>query len=81
VNRSDLMDNEQVQQWIQEWQDELKPDGLFEDRKQVLICQAILEEQRQVLLLINKSRQRVDEAIVRKFLHRIDLEEERLRLD
>jgi monovalent cation/hydrogen antiporter len=81
VNHVELMDNIHVQQWIKEWQSELNPNGLFADYRHVMICQGILEEQRQVLLQINKSRQRVDEAIVRKFLHQIDLEEERLRLE
>lgn len=46
-----------------------------------IIYRGILEKQRQFLLSKNKSNERIDEEIVRKFLHQIDLEEERLKLD
>ncbi len=40
---------------------------------------AILEQQRQWLLLQNQSDQNYDEEIIRKHLHRIDIEEEKMR--
>ncbi|MFT3795886.1 Na+/H+ antiporter [Flavobacterium sp.] len=40
----------------------------------------ILDEQRKWLIAENKSQQLLDEAIIRKHLHRIDMEEERLKL-
>lgn len=39
----------------------------------------ILEQQRQWLLNRNKTDDRIDEEVIRKFLHQIDLEEEKIR--
>ncbi|BAV05957.1 sodium/proton antiporter, CPA1 family [Filimonas lacunae] len=39
----------------------------------------VLDRQRQLLLNMNRQEQRVDEEVVRKFLHYIDLEEEKLK--
>lgn len=40
---------------------------------------AILEEQRKWLLDRNRTDSTIDEEVVRKFLHQIDLEEEKIR--
>lgn len=40
---------------------------------------AILEQQRQWLLRKNKTDDKIDEELIRKFLHQIDLEEEKLK--
>lgn len=45
------------------------------------VYQEILEKQRQLLIEKNRSVQRIDEEIIRKFLHQIDLEEEKLKLN
>lgn len=42
---------------------------------------AVLNRQRQHLIQKNKNEQRIDEEIIRKFLHKIDLEEEKLNAD
>ena len=39
----------------------------------------ILEQQRQWLLSRNKSDDKIDEEVIRKFLHQIDLDEEKIR--
>ncbi|NIG55942.1 Na+/H+ antiporter [Chitinophaga sp. Cy-1792] len=44
------------------------------------IYSQILERQRQLLLRKNNSEERIDEEIVREYLHRIDLEEEKMKL-
>lgn len=41
----------------------------------------ILEKQRQLLIQMNNKEKHIDEEIIRKFLHQIDLEEERLKLE
>jgi Na+/H+ antiporter len=43
-----------------------------------LVYLRILEQQRQLLLEKNKKEARIDEEIIRRFLHRIDLEEEKI---
>jgi monovalent cation/hydrogen antiporter len=39
----------------------------------------ILEKQRKTLLSLNNKEQRIDEEVVRRFMHQIDLEEEKLK--
>ncbi len=41
----------------------------------------VLEQQRQLLLKKNREEERLDEEVVRRFLHQIDLEEERLQME
>ncbi len=41
----------------------------------------ILEKQRHLLLQLNKKEKHIDQDIIRKFLHQIDLEEERLKVE
>lgn len=41
----------------------------------------ILEQQRLYLYRLNKEREDIDENIIRRFIHRIDLEEERIKSD
>ena len=45
-----------------------------------MICLEVLEVQRQMLLQKNKKDPHLDEDLLRKHLHLIDVEEERLRL-
>jgi len=45
------------------------------------VYKEILELQRGLLLRWNRREQRIDEEIIRKFLHRIDWEEEKIKLD
>lgn len=45
------------------------------------IYKTILERHRHLLLEKNKNMQRIDEEIIRKYLHHIDLEEEKINLD
>jgi CPA1 family monovalent cation:H+ antiporter len=62
------------------WQAHIHGDeeaGIPEGTKTIYL--RILEEQRQLLLEKNRKEQRIDEEIIRKFLHLVDLEEEKLR--
>lgn len=45
------------------------------------IYRDVLEKQRQLLIQTNRNEQRIDEEIVRRYLHKIDLEEEKLKLN
>ncbi|MBO9701734.1 MAG: Na+/H+ antiporter [Sporocytophaga sp.] len=42
---------------------------------------SILDKQRYLLIQMNKKEKHIDEEIIRKFLHQIDLEEEKLKLE
>lgn len=65
-----------------QWRNELQSDEPATVPEQVKIAyQNVLDHQRQHLLDKNKNNERIDEEIIRKFLHRIDLEEEKLKLD
>ncbi|MET6998347.1 Na+/H+ antiporter [Chitinophaga defluvii] len=70
-----------LQKLASQWQGQLEADELVIVSENVkLIYKDILEKQRHLLLHKNKNEQRIDEEIIRKFLHRIDLEEEKLKL-
>lgn len=65
---------------VAHWNEQLETEGsatLYDDelRKNY---HNILNEQRLWLNKLNNENERVDEEIVRHFIHRIDLEEERL---
>ncbi|WP_160715972.1 Na+/H+ antiporter [Chitinophaga solisilvae] len=64
------------------WQNQLESDETVNVPANIKsIYKKILDRQRQLLLQMNKEEQRIDEEIVRKFLHQIDLEEEKLKLE
>jgi Na+/H+ antiporter len=70
-----------LQTWTRRCQGDPEPVEMRATPENIQAYKNMLEEQRQLLLEINKSKQRVDEAIVRKFLRQLDLEEEKLKLD
>jgi monovalent cation/hydrogen antiporter len=68
-----------LQKLVKGWHSQLEPDeNDINPQKAKAIYKKILEKQRQLLLHKNR-RSRINEEIIRKFLHQIDLEEEKLR--
>ncbi|NML37688.1 Na+/H+ antiporter [Chitinophaga sp. G-6-1-13] len=79
---ADMEQNLHLQQQALQWQNQLQFNRtvvLPENVKS--IYKNILEQQRKFLLNKNKTEEQIDEEIIRKFLHHIDLEEEKLKLD
>lgn len=69
-----------LQQFSQKWGLYLEPGENHDIPDEVKeIYMNVLEKQRQVLLDLNNHKQRVDEEIVRRFLHQLDLEEEKIK--
>lgn len=80
--KAELQQNDWLKKLAHQWQNQLKPDEpatLPEEVRE--IYKNILEKQRQFLLQTNKKEQRIDEEVIRKFLHQIDLEEEKLKAE
>lgn len=74
-----LKANFHLKNMTQLWENQLASDKIEDipdDVKQLYL--EILREQRQFLLTKNKMNANIDETIIRKFLHQIDLEEEQL---
>lgn len=65
---------------VNHWNELLESEGsaTFYDEVMRNTYREILEEQRLWLIKLNNENERVDEELVRHFIHRIDLEEERL---
>ncbi|MTH17726.1 Na+/H+ antiporter [Flavobacterium sp. LC2016-01] len=70
-----------LQKWVREWEFDIDSKDKSIPPDDFTLYKNILEEQRQILLKINRSRELVDEEIIRRFLHKIDLEEENLKQD
>lgn len=67
---------------VKHWGEQIEkedPRTLYGDSREVYID--ILNEQRLWLNRLNKENPKIDEDLVRHYIHRIDLEEERLRAD
>ncbi|UYQ95624.1 Na+/H+ antiporter [Chitinophaga horti] len=80
-HREELTRNVSLQKLAAHWELQLAgKDGVIAAGNMRVIYLRVLERQRQLLLEKNKREQRLDEEVVRKFLHLIDLEEEKLRL-
>nr|WP_295869525.1 Na+/H+ antiporter [uncultured Chitinophaga sp.] len=78
---ADMEQNFHLRKLVAVWQKQLESDDnavVPENIKS--IYKNILEQQRAFLLNKNKTEQRIDEEIIRKFLHHIDLEEEKLNM-
>ncbi len=68
-----------LQKLANHWQHQLEVGEAAELPPDVrVIYRKILESQRQLLLQKNNSEERIDEEIVRRFIHQIDLEEEKM---
>lgn len=79
---ADMEQNLHLQQQALQWQNQLQFNKTVVVPENVKsIYKNILEQQRTFLLNKNKTEARIDEEIIRKFLHHIDLEEEKLKLD
>lgn len=70
-----------LQHLANRWRMDVDTDGEYKFPDDIkTIYSEILEKQRQWLLNTNKAEERLDEEVVRKFLHLIDMEEEKLRV-
>jgi NhaP-type Na+/H+ or K+/H+ antiporter len=75
-----LASDGQLQRLAARWQDIHSPDAESETQAdRMLIRLDILEHQRQWLLTKNRTDNNIDEEVIRRVLHLIDLEEERLK--
>ncbi|WP_119080926.1 Na+/H+ antiporter [Chitinophaga alhagiae] len=69
-----------LQKLANQWRNQLESDETVHVPANIKsIYKNLLDNQRQLLLRKNRLEQRIDEEIVRKFLHQIDLEEEKLK--
>ena len=81
-HKAELEHNVWLRKLTDQWRNQLTPDESADvPEGDKLIYKNILEKQRQLLLQTNKNEQRMDEEIIRKFLHQIDLEEEKLKAE
>ncbi|RAJ76484.1 CPA1 family monovalent cation:H+ antiporter [Chitinophaga dinghuensis] len=79
---SDLEHSFHLKKLASQWRNQLQSDEESAVPDYVKFAyRNILEEQRQLLIKKNKNEERIDEEIIRKFLHRIDLDEEKLNLE
>lgn len=78
---ADMEQNFHLRKLVTVWQKQLESDDNAVVPENVKsIYKNILAQQRTFLLNKNKTEQRIDEEIIRKFLHHIDLEEEKLNV-
>lgn len=68
-----------VRHWQQQLDDEQDTAPLYGDAARTYY--EVLERQRVYLYNLNRSHSEIDESIIRRFIHRIDLEEERIKND
>ncbi|WP_045464856.1 Na+/H+ antiporter [Sporocytophaga myxococcoides] len=80
--KAELEHSLHLQKLFSKWENQLNSDENSEmSLRNKTIYGNILEKQRRLLLHLNKKEKHIDEDIIRKFLHQIDLEEERLKLE
>ncbi|MBV8252175.1 MAG: Na+/H+ antiporter [Chitinophaga sp.] len=78
----DLEQSFHLRKLASHWQNQLNSDEPGTVPEQVKFAyKNILEQQRQLLIEKNRNEERINEEIIRKFLHRIDLDEEKLNLE
>ncbi|SJZ50309.1 Na+/H+ antiporter [Sediminibacterium ginsengisoli] len=71
-----------LQKLAGQWQHQLQAHGTDKLEEHIaVIYRSVISRQREFLLQRNKTDSRIDEEVVRKFLHRLDFEEEKLKLD
>lgn len=81
-HKSELEHSHLLQKLASQWQNQLDADETVIISENVKsIYKDILDKQRELLLHKNKNEQRIDEEIIRRFLHQIDLEEEKIKLE
>ncbi len=79
---TDLEHSFHLKKLASQWRNQLQSEAEPEVPEYVKVAyRKVLEEQRQLLLKKNNSEERIDEEIIRKYLHRIDLDEEKLNLE
>ncbi|MFH6999623.1 Na+/H+ antiporter [Flavobacterium sp. FlaQc-57] len=81
TNYSDQIEsNASLQQLIQKWEqhsNEIDDESIGKDLKDIYLD--LLNQQRQWLIAKNKEDQTLDETIIRRHMHYLDIEEEKLR--
>lgn len=82
-NHPDLLtESVYLQKMARQWKAQINPAEPSTMNNQVkAVYYKILEKQRQWLIARNNSDERIDEEIVRHFLHQLDLEEEKLNAE
>ncbi len=68
-----------VKHWQQQLSGENESAPLYGEAAKVYYH--VLEQQRMYLYNLNREHEKIDEEVVRRFIHRIDLEEERIKND
>ncbi|GAA4307849.1 Na+/H+ antiporter [Compostibacter hankyongensis] len=81
-HKAELEHDVHLQKLAGQWQNSLRPDETAAVPGNIRsIYKNVLDRQRKLLLHKNKTEPRIDEEIVRRFLHQIDLEEEKIKLE
>lgn len=79
-HKAELEHSIHLQKLVNQWQTQLQSEEIVVIPGNIKsIYKNILDNQRKLLLYKNKNEQRIDEEIIRKFLHQIDLEEEKIK--
>ncbi|WP_308198916.1 cation:proton antiporter domain-containing protein [Chitinophaga sedimenti] len=78
-HKAALTANPGLQRLANNWELQLLGEDAVAVGERKTIYLDVLEKQRALLLMKNKNYERIDEEVIRKFLHHIDLEEEKLR--
>jgi CPA1 family monovalent cation:H+ antiporter len=75
-----LKEKKELYQLLQNWQDNNDDLPLnFTPEKKILYLE-LLHKQRELLISLNNDEHKMDEEIIRKYLKKIDLEEEKIKL-
>ncbi len=71
-----------LQKLIKRWNTELESEEITKMPERIKdIYRTLLESQRKSLIELNRNNQQIDEDVIKKYLHHIDLEEEKLQMD
>jgi CPA1 family monovalent cation:H+ antiporter len=76
-----IKEKKELYQLLQKWQESNDDLPLnFTPEKKILYLE-LLHKQRELLISLNNDEHNMDEDIIRKYLHKIDLEEEKIKLE
>lgn len=80
--KSEIENSSLFRNLVNEWEQRLETEEKIHIPKNIKkIYLDVLEQKRNTLLNINRENPKIDEHIIRKFIHRIDLEEERIKYE
>ena len=75
-----IKEKKELAQLLQHWQENNEDLPLnFTDEKKSLYLE-LLNKQRELLISLNNVEHKIDEDLIRNYLHKIDLEEEKIKL-